>query len=113
MAARKDQRKLIIDEGRRLGWAWVTGCRFKQRDLVVVTTGTADPVDCLAACGGEQPGAGPIGSAVDLPLVSGLGEGLLGTVLRKVEVAQVPDQRGHKPWPLGSEDLLDARHCEN
>jgi len=66
-----------------------------------------DVVDRAVARRRDQPGRGVVGGAVARPALGGDREGLLGSLLGEVEVAEEADQGGQDAAPLVAEGRFD------
>jgi hypothetical protein len=107
MAAGEDELEALVGE-RRL----VHGVLRDQRDLEQAGLRgeralAADAVERPVAGGRDQPRSGARGDAVARPALRGDREGVLGGLLREVEVAEEADQGSEDPAPLLAEDLVE------
>ncbi len=110
MTAGEDQTKAVIVD------LVITGAfGFVIRDdeqleflfLVQRSLGPSDAIDRPIAGGREQPRTRAIGETITRPLLGRDGEGFLGNLLGKIEIAEGPDQSGDETAPLRSENLLE------
>ena len=65
-------------------------------------------IDCFVLGSLNNPGAGRFGHALASPLVNGCGKRFLSGIFRQLEVAELPDQSGDNPAPVGPIDSIDS-----
>ena len=65
-------------------------------------------IDGFVFGGLDDPGARRFGNAVSAPLVNGGGERFLRGVFGELEVAELPDERGHNAAPVRAVDRIDS-----
>jgi hypothetical protein len=112
MAAGEDQPQAVVSDQWRVLWQGILlGGRWLERLELLLLLGAAalapEPVDCLVARGGRDPGARVVRDAALGPDLQGDDEGLLDRVLGEVEVAENADQRGDRPSRLVAEQAID------
>ena len=89
VAAGEDQLQAVVGLGSRLG-----AVAHQYGELGSVAGVAAEPVQRPAPGHGQQPGGGRAGDPLPGPVLEGLDDRLLETLLRQVEVAQAAHQRG-------------------
>ncbi len=109
MAAGEDQPQPVVLDAFLPG----PGLGGKRIERLLVDVGEAllppDRVDRLEAPGGHEPGAGVLRDAVPRPLLERRAESLRQGLLREVEVAEQPHQRGEHAARVLAIDLLEDR----
>ena len=90
MAAGEDQLQAVVGLGSRIG----SRLAHQFGKLGSVAGVAAQPVQRPAPGHGQQPGGRPAGDPLPGPVLEGLDDRLLETLLRQVEVAQAAHQRG-------------------
>jgi hypothetical protein len=76
-------------------------------ELLAQAARPAEPVDGPVSGGDRDTGAGVVGRAVDLTSLEGDGKGLLDRLLREVQVAQRPSERGDRSPRLQAKQAVD------
>ena len=109
VAAREDQAESVVLHGPGL-----LSCRLvRELDHLPEEFATArlaaEVIDGSISGGRRDPATGVRRQAVGGPLPQGEGERLLDRVLGEIDVAEDPDQGGHRPTGLLAEDPADQR----
>ena len=112
MAAGKDQAQTIVGNLAKVVEVWCVddwlGTEVRiSFEFFLKTCLTSQAIDGFVFCSLDNPGARRVGNSVSAPLIDGGGEGILGGVFGKFEIAKLTYESCNNPTPVRS------IHCVN